>query len=430
MKNGMSVCPGCGAKNRTKDAFCVKCGSQLKLNVENEENRESKKKKGKGLVIVLGLLAVLIVAFIIYGNKNTRIRLNDYVSVSFEGYDGYGSATAKIEWDKVQKDYEGKLRGKAATTGVFDMLVLFAKGGSLVEGELTKDMQLTNGEKVIFSWDVDDEEVKENYGVEFVYSDIELEVSGLKDIEEVDPFEGLNVYFYGISPLGEASIEGMAETYGNSLFFELDERRGLANGDIVTLRAEYTEGEEQLANRQGVKLIATEKQFTVEGLDEYVTSVEEIDEELLENMISEGKDEYMADAAGWVDGQKIDEMTYIGNYFLYAKNQEEAECHNRVCVVYKVVASDNYPKTGQVGSFEFYVAVNFDNVINTAGGESLVDLEKCYYTWGTFTRTVDTGEYYWDQTLYYDGFQDIDTLFRKSVIAYGDDYMYEGGVEM
>jgi len=91
----------------------------------------------------------------------------------------------------------------------------------------------------------------------------------------VDPFENVNVTFSGMSGEGKAELQitgnGAAE-YADSDNFEITPEKNLSNGDTVTVKGKAP---------AGLKFEPSQKQFTVEGLTEWVLQTDQLDEENL-----------------------------------------------------------------------------------------------------------------------------------------------------
>ena len=50
-----------------------------------------------------------------------------------------------------------------------------------IDGSFDKRTELSNGDKVTFVWDCDDEVAKESYGVKLKYSDVEVKIEDLEE---------------------------------------------------------------------------------------------------------------------------------------------------------------------------------------------------------------------------------------------------------
>ena len=83
----------------------------------------------------------------------------------------------------------------------------------------------------------------------------------------IDPFEGVEIRFSGIAPIGYADIMGSPKY--SHIAYDMDETNGLSNGDTIKLRA-YVTGisEEEFEKEYGKLPSKMEKEYTPLGLEE------------------------------------------------------------------------------------------------------------------------------------------------------------------
>ena len=88
------------------------------------------------------------------------------------------------------------------------------------------------------------------------------------------------------------------------------------------------------------------KTYTVSGLDSYVSKISEISDESLKEMQSQAEDVYNADIAqNWSESEKLKSLTYIGDYLLINKDDEDYWGSNNILyLVYKAQVEDTYSK--------------------------------------------------------------------------------------
>ena len=78
---------------------------ERKRTVENQ-------KTGKVLAAIAAAgmgVGIIIAIFAIIMNRTPAINLNDYLYFETEGYDGYGSVTANIDWDSIKEKYRDQI---------------------------------------------------------------------------------------------------------------------------------------------------------------------------------------------------------------------------------------------------------------------------------------------------------------------------------
>ncbi len=242
------------------------------------EPAPKKKKKWLVPVIIIGAVTLLLLGgaaalfFFLFNNKTETVNINDYLKVSFSGYNGYGEAEWTLDQDRFEEDFAEKLKWKKR--GDYGMTAQEAVLNSAYPS-LSEYYDLTNGDKVKVKWDVNDT-ISEVINVELVAEDQTITVSGLTEPKEVDPLADLVVEFAGYNGKGHvesaeyASSEEWLESIPlNQDFSTLDE---LSNGDTVTFSfdlEDYTRS--YLIREYGVLPTVTERTITVSGLQDVET---------------------------------------------------------------------------------------------------------------------------------------------------------------
>jgi len=145
---------------------------QKKEDLVNEKKAQNKKK----IINFIWCMAVLAVAVLITvmarANQKVTVQLDKYVSISYAGYDTEGTAKARFDKKGFVADYGTKVE---------DINGLIT---DCINGSMTKDEGLSNGDTVVYQWDVDDETAKSKYKVEFECGDIVKTVSGLEELPD------------------------------------------------------------------------------------------------------------------------------------------------------------------------------------------------------------------------------------------------------
>ncbi len=468
-------CGNCGTQIPDGSKFCPNCGKAVEapVQVQNQAPVQAVPKKG-GTGKLIGIIAgvcVLILAlgagtvFFIFGRKTT-INLNKYMTISYSGYETIGKASAVFDSEKFEADYKDKIKFTRAAKkefesakGEFGELGAFVGDiddieGALaaygftpasiledgVNGSLDRTEGLSNGDKVVYTWNISEQDKKdfEKYlGVKVRYSDIEGEVEGLETATLFDPFEGVEITYSGIAPNGTAQISN-SNTNGvyGYLDYQLDKNYELSNGDVITATVTTYYGnnlEDYCLENYGMIPSETEKTFTVDGLSSYVASASEISDDIMSKMKQQGLDIITANAASyWSDQVTLKEANYIGNYFLAEKPGAYAGYHNIVDLVYEVVSTIdiNEEDAKYKADVTYYYYVSFYDVMQMPDGTISVDLSNYDTTYDYFN--VDTGvDSGWWSTYNYDfkGYETLDTMFNKIVSANVDVYTYEDNIQ-
>ena len=244
------------------------------------------KSGGKKKVIIACAAAAAAAAVFIGGfamNGTTTIDLNEYLSVTYNGYDGYGTAEVTFDTEALADDYEEqlekaysknssaleKLLGTTADSVGMNVYAEMLESYCIsFEADCTDD--LSNGDEITVTWTCDDETAEDMFGCSLDYSTCKFTVDGLKEAETFDPFEDIEVSFTGTDTEGKAKykINSSADEAAEGLTYHFNHSSNLSNGDTVTLTATCSadDVEAYCVENYGVVPSALEKTYTVAGL--------------------------------------------------------------------------------------------------------------------------------------------------------------------
>lgn len=381
-------CRKCGVENEKGAKFCKSCGEPME--VENFEKRDSMtetvpqpamgnrennnqapvknnlpKISGKWIVGIGAVVALAIVMICIVNHMGKKVDLNDYITVSFEGYDTCGTAKVEFDTEAFKEKYQNKVKADD------DMPVWTASlyGDTPIErlattcslsNHLDKQNNLANGNTITLKWSIDTEDIKNKYGLTVNAEEKSYTVEGLQAIETFDPFEGVEVNFSGVSPYGQVEV---AYPEGNGLDYSIDNNGNLRNGEKVTVTVSYGwSNEENYIEQYGKKPNVMSKKYTVEGLDEYISDYAEIPDELKSKMKKEAEDIIVADAAKNYDAaNKLGDIAYVGYAFCAPKDDaENFNVNNCAVMIYKGTVTNAENAFSPV---EVYFPVVFNNLL-------------------------------------------------------------------
>ncbi|MCR4604824.1 MAG: hypothetical protein K5639_02385 [Eubacterium sp.] len=188
-----------------------------------------------------------------------------------------------------------------------------------------------------------------------------IATSGIGKVTSIDPFEEVKIDYKGISPNLTASVNNQATAEPLSLiYFSISKTKGIKAGDKITVKVESPD-EDTLVKKYGVRFSQTEKEFTVENVDAYVTSPEELDDAGLSTMKDATKEcveEYFDDATRRKK-LKINDVRYFGYYFEVAKNPKKFVEQNKIYMVYSALVKSKKKKFKEK---TVYFPVEFKNV--------------------------------------------------------------------
>lgn len=364
---------------------------------------------------------LLLMAGALTGCGKTEIDVMEGLELKFDGVDGYGTAwiADSYVWEEAAMEAAGFDEEKMTDDNVGDMFRGMAAIEEAVSYEVYPDEDLSNGDEVTVKATVDNESV-EDYKIQFTGTEKKFIVEGLKELEEVDLFENVDVEFQGIAPYVKASIRNENSNPVISVRYSIDKSENLTVGDTVIMTAEY---DEQMLLENGYFAGESTKEFVVPECDRYVTELSQIPSDTLAKMQKQ-----MEDAIASKDWDTVTEVKYIGNYFLTLKPGMSGSDYNSVYVLFRIKDVDmTDPDAGE--TLYFYTYGKFKDILLLKDGICSVDLSDYEMPEGSaFTKKLSSGDIFWRGDYYYVGFEDLDTMFNKCVTKNIEKYEYETNV--
>ena len=405
--------------------------------VEDEQAMPSEKRKASPIVLISAAVALVVLLFLtlFLTSFGSGINLNKYMSLETEGYEGYGKTKLSIDWDAIEKKYASKMSFTEAAKEEYGMFLSMMSPVEIlrenVRVEVDKSSDLSNGDELKYTWHVNEERINKYVKCKLKWKDGEYKVSSLKKVEKMDAFSGLGLQFSGIAPNGEVRLQYNGKGIDVS-DFRCDKTSELENGDIVTVTLSE-DAIPKLVESYGMVPQEMKKQYTVSGLDKYISKTEEIDPVTIKALQDQAWDEYQEYMANsWSKEASLESFDYLGTYLLTNKSKEEWE-QNRLYLVYRVKSRINY--SGSYGNYnqvnDIYWFISFPNLILKANGKVEVeDILNGSTPLSTFD--VDSGlSDGWFGTLkwsYY-GFGSLESLYKSAVTANLSSFNHEDHVE-
>ena len=388
-----------------------------------------------------------------FANRTPTIDVSKYMTLSADGYNTVGKLNISFDTEKLEKDYGKQIATRfkkqmknlkddtyglsSLTASLYDGYEADLFAETCATGSADKTKGLSNGDVVTYTWDDNSDEAEEAFGVKVKYTDITYTVSGLASVNTFDAFDGVDVEFSGISPDGRATVNSLptaAEAQG--LYYTLDENSGLSNGDTVTLTVHSNRDDfSDCIDKYGAMPQATEKTFTVEGLNEYVTSADTLSDSVLVSLQNQAEDVFKSYAAQrFSNGQTFKGMTYLGNYILTPKNKDSWGDKDRIVLAYQVTVHHDYTSelnTTYDADDSFFWYITFNNVSKDADGNIASGLND-YDTPTTFVK-IDSGVQKYSfssstETWEYYGYASLDSLYNAAVNQYVENYNHQDNV--
>lgn len=366
--------------------------------------------------IVIVTMVMLAVSATGCGKK--KIDVMENLDILFEGYNGYGRAEIQNAYSWETEAFESA--GIENIDG-FDTLGNALNIELAVSYEIEPDLNLSNGDMVTVRA-VIDEKALENYDFELsAGAEKTFTVENLPELQDVDPFQNVEVLYEGISPNGKATIiqEGVIE-YPMDFYYRANPNSELKNGDVITVTISNSDPEGE-AIEEGYRLINLEKEFTVSGLPYYAEKLADIPEDAIEQMKKHTEEMIEADRAKENERfqqfgsenliYNIKNIDFLGNYFLYAKNEEQLLDRNYCYCVYKIdmIGKEN---------FSYYYAVGYYGILIAEDGTCSYDFDNFKTCGGTFSRGL----------VIFPGRESLDDLFNSCVTQNLDRFTYESTI--
>lgn len=377
---------------------------------------------------LLSLSAVLFTAC-----GSTKINLNDYVVVSYSGYETVGKANAAVDIEKMITDHPEAFNLKGTPSELEKAAVEMALDGT-IKGALDKRDGLKNGDTVNWTWSNGDlKGISEKYPVEFTFENASYTAAGLQQAETFDPFESIKVTFGGTAPNGTVQIDDSGKALPN-LKYTANPVKGLKNGDSVTVTVNAGNDLDAYCGQNGKIASVKEKTYKVEGLSAYAMKLEEVPKETLEKIRKQGEDAITQTTTSWAEGNSLKGIELIGHYFLAAKDGFTPHPTDRVYCVYKVTAeltgvTGENDKNETVGEDSYYTYFACDDIMLLPDGTASVDLSAGELGYGSAKSKYGKNGWLGFSAYTFQGYNDLDSMFSDCVTKRISQYDYENTVK-
>ena len=399
------------------------CVGQLKRVAENQTITDKLKKISKKTWGIIGAcVALVLVLLIVIALHKPTVNLNDYLKVTYGGYDGGGVAYTEIDWNSMKEDFENKIsykRGMAQTGGMTPIDIIMEYTNANIEG---KNEKLSNGDKVSYTWKVDKDAIAKLIKCKIKYSDGSKKVSGLKEMELFDPFKNLKVTFSGVEPNGEADIEYNGDML-SEYDFTYDKTSGLKNGDKIKIS--LTEDAGYYVDQYNKAPSVLEKEYKVKNLGKYLSKIKEVDTDGMNSARAKAQKSISDMVDYWSEDVTLDKVSYAGDYLQVAKDSDDYT-KNYYGVIYQINAHIQ-PDGGQRKDVVSYYSMKFENVIVGGDGKCEIDLDEYDVPYDDFSVEVTSGDLS-SGSYSFDGYQTLEELKKNYVDEVADEFDCEWDV--
>lgn len=341
---------------------------------------------GAAAAVLIGLAAHIL--------YRPTIHMDDYLVLRSEGYDTIGTATVTVDKDAFLEDYAKKLHANkrvvskldsdaSTRAGILNLLKEARDSETDKSGQKITDLftgilygyqditwdHVCNGDTITFSWSIGEQAVdalEEIYHCRISLEDKDFTVSGLKPVGKYDAFQNYSLRYDGTAPYGEIAgmVYSQTDDQGRETGYGADKSYDLSNGDKITVTA--SSDDEKDAETYGSIVSPKTKVYTVEGLDAYLDSGDEMSEQEWNDAIAEGQDK-VTDLIVNENGVSEDVLGVesAGYYFYHLSDPQwignTHQIYNGIYFLYKITItpSDIDP---------YFVLYSCSNVIRKADG--------------------------------------------------------------
>lgn len=251
----------------------------------------------KGIIKLLRVLAgiavgagiIFLIVFFVRHSKPVIYDLRAYLDHTVTGYDGEAVMEISVNKNGLAEDILPQLKKKdhdayAALTEAINS----GESGSFIDTlfdlSVSETEGLSNGDVVKVRFSYDNEEL-EHYGIAFTGETEEIPVENLEKIKELDLFADLKLDFTGISPYITTDERIFYESGEAYVVCSVTPSDHLKAGDQVTVTIDPEESELP----EGTRAAKDSQKVTVEGADSFVMHRDDLTDQDLERIRSQGE---------------------------------------------------------------------------------------------------------------------------------------------
>ena len=302
------------------------------------------KKRRVGLIIAAaGVIAVIVVALFI---RSQKFDVWDYVTISYEGANGYASPDFTLNKDKLYKGLMGKSTDSDKS---YNVKMLIASIDITTEAE-----DVSNGDKYKVTIGFD-KKYEDAVGISMGSGSRKIKASGIQKGTAISLFDNVDVMFAGISPEATVNISNNWEDeYLSGLTFTADKTTGIKFGDSVKITCNTSY--EDIA-RHGYLAEKLEQSYDADKLPSFATNVSQIDSKVIEQVKKEVLETIVSETSVntfhmlykatkdvsflyHVNNETCTDSKVTGVYFL-SGNGQQTDANNYIYVFASAVISDS-----------------------------------------------------------------------------------------
>lgn len=348
----------------------------------------------KTMMIAIGAAAAAAICIGVGVSVSQKVDVGKYVTITYDGYNGYGTVEADFDSEKFAEDNVDKLKLTDAAQPFYmlsgeskeQFIEYVADEG--IQLQLDNSRDISNGDKLTAAIYASD--LSQYLDGKIVIPDsVSVTVKGLEDANAADVLSSIPISFTGINGAGvpHADLEAINSQYGTAFASEqvtFEPSSGLHNGDQVKVTLSDSLVRD-LADHAGIVPSTNTETVTVSGLGEMAVSATGFTDDQLAPFITQGTDTIRSVLAiNSVAAFRSAE--YVGNDFLLSKTEDAAaglyvdengriggsdsDPYNKLIMLYKVTL--HCSRDEGEADVSYYDAVEFDNVYLDANGNPCV----------------------------------------------------------
>jgi hypothetical protein len=307
----------------------------------------------------LGLIILAIMICLCIGcqwRSGHKLNIDNYIIATETGYDGYGTVSFALDYEKMINDSKADADAKASALNIATSLSPFSP-------KWEETNVLKNGDKVEIQWEINESAIKgleDLLGTKIQYKKSEHTISKLTPISTFDPFEYLHadnhqtmsgtgkVDFWIQCTIGNYNVKWTVEHNG--------ENGKLSNGDTLTLTIVDDIDKEDFARQTGKTISRTTYEYTMAGLTDYVSGdnclacVGEKDKKIFDQIVKDWVVSGLNDENIMADSRTFKHCGYL----MYANDEPKSE--SMLIAIYQIndqYAGDYYIFIGHKAVFSY-----------------------------------------------------------------------------
>lgn len=327
--------------------------------------RTIKKRRVGLLIAAIGVIAAMVVALFI---RSQRFDVWDYVTISYNGANGYASPEFTLNKDKLYKELMGKSNDSDKSYNV-KMLIASIDISS-------EAADVSNGDTYKVRLDAD-KKYEDAVGISISSGNKKIKASGISKGTSVELFDRLDVMFTGVSPEANVVItNNWDDEYLAGLTFTADKKNNISYGESVKITCNVSY--EEIA-RHGFLAQNMEASYSADKLPGYIDDVSKIDRSVIEQVGKEVLDTITAETADttfhmlykatkdtsylyYINEETVSAAKIVSTYFLSRKGTA-GDNNNYVYIIAQATISDS--EDSKTVYFAFSYSNTYQNVDGT-----------------------------------------------------------------